>query len=64
MTKSNGVTKKKFASTLQWRVARAGVRFTVKQGRQTARDEDGQVRTFRTRDAAERVARQLNVRRS
>lgn len=44
----------------EWRVARSGVGFTVKRGRQTARNEDGKVRTFRTRDAAARVARALN----
>ena len=46
-------------SAAAWRVARSGVRFTLKQGRQTARNKDGTVRTFRTRDAAARVARQL-----
>ena len=53
---------KKSASAGQWHVSRSGVRFTVKHGRQTARDKEGKVRTFRTRDAAARVARQLNTR--
>ena len=58
---ARNVSKKKSASTrTEWRVARSGVRFTVKRGRQSARSEDGSVRTFRTRDAAARVARQLN----
>jgi len=48
------------ANKAAWRVARSGVGFTVKRGRQTARNEDGTVRTFRTRDAAARVARALN----
>lgn len=51
---------KKQATKIQWRVARTGVRFTVKHGRQAALDRDGKPRTFRTRDAASRVARQLN----
>lgn len=54
--------RKKQATKIQWRVARVGVRFTVKRGRQTALDRDGKPRTFRTRDAAARVARQLNSR--
>lgn len=43
-----------------WRIARMGVRYTVKLGRKAALKRDGTVRTFRTRDAANRVARQLN----
>jgi len=53
-------SKKKTASATEWRVARSGVRFTVKRGRESARNDDGSVRTFRTRDAAARVARELN----
>lgn len=47
---------------IRWRVARVGVRFTVKLGRKAALRPDGKARTFRTRDAAVRVARQLNLR--
>jgi len=46
--------------TIEWRVGRAGVRFTVRRGRKTVRGKDGQPRIFRTRDAAARVARELN----
>jgi hypothetical protein len=44
----------------QWRVTRLGVRFTIKRARQQVKDKAGNPRTFRTRDAAERVARALN----
>jgi hypothetical protein len=37
-----------------------GVRYTVKLGRKAALKRDGTVRTFRTRDAANRAARELN----
>ncbi|MGQ0752839.1 MAG: hypothetical protein ACT4PS_20140 [Betaproteobacteria bacterium] len=43
-----------------WRIARMGVRYTVKLGRKAALKRDGTVRTFRTRDAANRAARELN----
>lgn len=51
--------KKKSAG---WHVARAGVRFTVKRGRTAIRGKDGKPRTFRTKDAAARVVRQLSRR--
>jgi hypothetical protein len=54
-------SKKKAA--VKWHVARAGVRFTVKKGRKPLRDKDGRPRTFRTRDAAARVARERGRRR-
>jgi hypothetical protein len=54
--------RRKAATKIQWRVAPAGVRFTVKRGREGALDRDGKLRTFRTRDAAARVARELNSR--
>lgn len=44
----------------EWRIARLGVRYTVKRGRKAALKHDGTVRTFRTRDAANRAARELN----
>jgi hypothetical protein len=44
----------------EWRVGPHGVRFTVRAGGRTLRDKDGKPRTFRTRDAAARVARTLN----
>jgi hypothetical protein len=49
-------------SAAKWHVARAGVRFTVKKGRTALRGKDGKPRTFRTRDAAARVVRQLSRR--
>lgn len=52
--------KQKKTRAAEWRIARAGVRYTVKKGRQAALKQDGTVRTFRTRDAANRVARELN----
>ncbi|HEX6004718.1 MAG TPA: hypothetical protein VFZ14_12050 [Burkholderiales bacterium] len=52
--------QKKAAAKLEWRVTRNGVRFTLKRGRQSALKDDGSVRTFRTRDAASRVAKALN----
>jgi hypothetical protein len=52
--------KKRKAS--KWHVARAGVRFTVKRGRTAIRGKDGKPRTFRTRDAAARVVRELSAR--
>lgn len=51
-------TKQKKAT--EWRIARMGVRYTVKLGRKAAQKQDGTVRTFRTRDAANRAARALN----
>jgi hypothetical protein len=51
---------RKAAAKLEWRVTRSGVRFTLKRGRQAALKDDGSVRTFRTRDAANRVAKALN----
>ena len=53
-------TAKKENGGVEWRVAREGVGFAVKRGRVYAQTPDGQKRTFRTRDAAVRVARQLN----
>ena len=47
-------------TTPAWRIARMGVRYTVKRGRKAALKRDGTVRTFRTRDAANRAARELN----
>ncbi|MGQ0525200.1 MAG: hypothetical protein ACT4P8_16265 [Betaproteobacteria bacterium] len=46
--------------TTDWRIARMGVRYTVKLGRKAAVKRDGTVRTFRTRDAANRAVRELN----
>jgi hypothetical protein len=46
--------------TTEWRIARMGVRYTVKLGRKAAVKRDGTVRTFRTRDAANRAVRELN----
>jgi hypothetical protein len=46
--------------TTEWRIARIGVRYTVKLGRKAAVKRDGTVRTFRTRDAANRAVRELN----
>lgn len=57
---AHSASQKKSSIKAEWRVARSGVRFTVKRGRQAARTEDGNMRIFRTRDAAARVARQLN----
>jgi hypothetical protein len=54
--------RRKPAARIEWRVAPAGVRYTVKRGRESALGKDGKRRTFRTRDAAARVARQLNAR--
>ena len=51
---------RKNKKTVEWRIGRSGVRFTLKKGRKTIRSKDGQPRTFRTRDAAARVARELN----
>ena len=45
-----------------WTVARAGIRFTVMRQRKRLRGPDGEPRVFRTRDAAARVARELNRR--
>jgi hypothetical protein len=53
-------SKQKKSKAAEWRIARTGVRYTVKKGRRAALKEDGTVRTFRTRDAANRVARELN----
>lgn len=47
-------------SAAEWRIARMGVRYTVKLGRKAAVKRDGTVRTFRTRDAANRAVRELN----
>ena len=55
-------SRKKKARSPKWHVARAGVRFTVKKGRVSVRGKDGKPRTFRTRDAAARVARELSRR--
>lgn len=57
---ARSVLKKKTAARAEWRVTRSGIRFTVKRGRESARNDDGTVRTFRTRDAAARIARELN----
>ena len=56
MPKKSG--KRKAAA--QWSVGRTGVRFTVARRGKRLRGADGQPRTFRTRDAAARVARELN----
>jgi hypothetical protein len=42
-----------------WRLTRQGVRFTVTKGNQFARNANGNIRTFRTRDAAMRLVRLL-----
>jgi hypothetical protein len=44
----------------QWRVSRAGVRFAVTRRGKRLRGPDGEPRTFRTRDAAARVVRELS----
>ncbi len=51
-------SKKKKAP--EWRVGPFGFRFTVRKGRKAICGKDGKPRTFRTRDAAARVARELN----
>jgi hypothetical protein len=53
-------TKPPQKRTTEWRIARMGVRYTVKLGRKAAVKRDGTVRTFRTRDAANRAVRELN----
>jgi hypothetical protein len=53
-------TKPRQKRTTEWRIASMGVRYTVKLGRKAAVKRDGTVRTFRTRDAANRAVRELN----
>ena len=53
-------TKPRQKRAAEWRIARMGVRYTVKLGRKAAVKRDGTVRTFRTRDAANRAVRELN----
>lgn len=43
-----------------WHVVPLGFRYTVKRGRKQLRGPDGKPKTVRTRDAAARVARELN----
>jgi hypothetical protein len=54
-------TAKKTNGSVEWRVTREGVGFAVKRGGTYAMTPDGKKRTLRTRDAAVRVARQLNA---
>lgn len=57
---TRGMMKSTQKKAAEWRIARMGVRYTVKLGRKPALKQDGSVRTFRTRDAANRAARKLN----